>query len=100
MVTKVKVNGNGKVGEEEFVLRAIERLRKPGSQGIHSVFSGFNQAFRSYYEGADPVAATTRLAKEGKIESRPVRGGVMLYKPGEGPTARDAGQDALTKMGL
>jgi len=33
-----------KISEEEFVFRAIKRLRKPPYRGIHSVYSGFNQA--------------------------------------------------------
>ena len=34
------------LNEEEFVFRAIKRLRKPPYKGIHSVYSGFNQAFK------------------------------------------------------
>ncbi len=71
--------------EYEFVARAIKRLRKPPYKGIHSVYSGFNQAFRDYFE-KDPVEATTRLAKEGKIVTRPVRGGAVLYLPGDAPS--------------
>ena len=89
------------MGEErlthlEFVIRAIEKLRTEKSRGIHSVYSGFNQAFRDYFE-EDPVPVTTALVKEGKLVTRPVRGGVMLYKPGEAPVA---GESALNKMGL
>jgi hypothetical protein len=71
--------------EDEFVAKAIKRLRKPPYKGIHSVYSGFNQAFREYFK-RDPVEATTRLAKEGKIVTRPVRGGVVLYLPEEAPS--------------
>jgi len=35
---------------EEFVRRAIESLRAEGYKGIHSVYSGFNDAFRRYFE--------------------------------------------------
>ena len=73
-----------KLSEEEFVLQAIKRLRKEPFRGIHSVYSGFNEAFRKYF-GTNPVEVTTRLAAEGKMETRPFKGGVMLFLPGEAP---------------
>lgn len=89
-----------KLSYEEFIKKAIVSLRKEGYKGIHTVYSGFNNAFKKYYDGANPVEATTRLAEEGKIIIRPVKGGVMLYLPEEAPKAQDAGNDALKKMGL
>ena len=68
-----------KLSEEEFMRRAIVKLRGK-YKGIHSVFSGFNQAFKEYF-GTNPVEATQRLSKEGKIIIRPAKGGVMLYLP-------------------
>ncbi len=39
------------LSHEEFVKRAIIKLRDISkSRGIHSVFSGFNQAFRIYFQ--------------------------------------------------
>jgi len=73
-----------KLNEEEFVLQAIKKLRKEPFRGIHSVYSGFNEAFRKYF-GTNPVEATSRLATEGKIETRLFKGGVMLFLPGEAP---------------
>jgi hypothetical protein len=73
-----------KLNEEEFVLQAIKKLRKEPYRGIHSVYSGFNEAFRKYF-GSNPVEVTSRLAAEGKIETRPFKGGVMLFLPGEAP---------------
>jgi len=73
-----------KLTEEEFVLQAIRKLRKEPYRGIHSVYSGFNEAFRKYF-GTNPVEVTSRLAAEGKIETRPFKGGVMLFLPGEAP---------------
>ena len=61
------------LNEEEFVFRAIKRLRKPPYKGIHSVFSGFNQAFKEQF-AKNPVEVTNRMAQEGKIVTRPVRG--------------------------
>jgi hypothetical protein len=73
-----------KLTEEEFVLQAIKKLRKEPFRGIHSVYSGFNEAFRKYF-GTNPVEVTTRMAAEGKIETRPFKGGVMLFLAGEAP---------------
>lgn len=83
-----KAAANGKLSEADFVLKAIENLRDPSkSTGIHSKFSGFNEAFREYFGGADPVEATARLQAEKVIVIQPRRGGVMLYKTGEEPKA-------------
>lgn len=82
----------------EFVKKAIISLRKDPYRGIHSVYSGFNEAFRAYFN-EDPVKWTTQLASEGTIEIRPARGGIMLYLPGEAP-ARSTGKEVLKKMGL
>lgn len=81
---------------EEFVLRAIETLRQPPYKSIHSVYSGFNEAFRKYFPNLDPVETTNELAEQGKIAIRPARGGVILYKPGEGPSAQ--AEDALRRI--
>jgi hypothetical protein len=82
--------------EIEFVERAIKRLRTDPYKGIHSVYSGFNKAFREYFD-RNPVEETTRLAAEGKIVTRPVRGGVMIYLPGDAPPPRGS-SDALKKI--
>jgi len=73
-----------KLTEEEFVTQAIRKLRKDPYRGIHSVYSGFNEAFRKYF-GTNPIEATSKLAAEGKIETRPFKGGMMLFLPGEAP---------------
>jgi hypothetical protein len=73
--------------EYEFVVRSIKRLRKPPYRGIHTVFTGFNQAFKDYFN-KNPVEATQKLAQEGKIVIRPVKGGVMLYLPEDAPRGR------------
>jgi hypothetical protein len=78
------MEGEGKLTEEEFVLQAIKKLRKDPFRGIHSVYSGFNEAFRKYF-GTNPVEVTSSLAAEGKIETRPFKGGAMLFLPGEAP---------------
>jgi hypothetical protein len=88
-----------RLSHEEFVKKAIVSLRKEGYKGIHSVYSGFNEAFKKYFTGENPVEVTNRLSGEGKIVIRPVKGGVMLYLPEEAPGASTA-DEALAKMGL
>ncbi|GAB4548112.1 MAG: hypothetical protein Fur0020_16010 [Thermodesulfovibrionia bacterium] len=89
-----------KMSHEEFVKKAIVSLRKQGYKGIHTVYSGFNEAFKKYFGGEDPVAVTNKLASEGKIIIRPVKGGVMLYLPEDAPPTRGSADEALKKMGL
>ena len=96
-----KQSNNGRLTEEEFTLRGIETLRKGAYRGIHCRYSGFNDAFRTYFgNGADPVGSTNRLAAAGKIVVRPCKGGVMLYKSGEAPVTESASGKALVAMGL
>jgi len=89
-----------RLNHEEFIRKAIVTLRKEGFKGIHSVFSGFNNAFKKYFEGENPVDVTNKLSQEGKIVIRPVKGGVMLYLPEDAPASRDSADEALKKMGL
>ncbi len=89
-----------KMSHEEFVKKAIVSLRKEGYKGIHTVYSGFNEAFKKYFEGENPIEATKKLSDEGKIVIRPVKGGVMLYLPEDAPIQAARGEDALKKMGL
>ncbi len=89
-----------KLSYEEFVKKAIVSLRKEGYKGIHSVYSGFNNAFKKYFDGENPVAVTNKLAQEGKIVIRPVKGGVMLYLSEEAPVSKDTADEALKKMGI
>lgn len=88
-----------RLSHEDFVKKAIVSLRKEGYKGIHSVYSGFNEAFKKYFEGGNPVEVTNKLAQEGKIIIRPVRGGVMLYLPEDAPSSGNPDQ-ILKKMGL
>ena len=90
-----------KLDHEEFVKKAIVSLKKEGFKGIHTVFSGFNDAFKKYYDGENPIEATSRLAKDGKIVLKPVKGGVMLYLPENAPaSAGKSAEETLKKMGL
>lgn len=89
-----------KLSYEEFITKAIVSLRKDGYKGIHTVYSGFNEAFKDYYPNVNPIDVTNALAKEGKIVIRPVKGGVMLYLPTDAPQQSQTAKDALKKMGL
>jgi len=84
-----------KLSKEEFVKKAIQKLRKGEYKGIHTVFSGFNEAFRKYFDGADPVEATKELVKKGIIVSRPVRGGAYILLAED---ATDNSQKVLDKI--
>ena len=99
-INKGEVDMSEKLSHEEFVRKAIVSLRKEGYKGIHSVYSGFNTAFKKYFDGENPVEVTNKLAKEGKIIIRPVKGGVMLYLPEEAPASQSLGDEPLKKMGL
>ncbi len=90
---------SNRLNHEEFTRLAILKLRNGHFKGIHSVFSGFNDAFKKYYEGEDPVQATTALGEEKKLTLRPAKNGVMLYLPEDAPQG-DRGSWALKKMGL
>jgi uncharacterized alkaline shock family protein YloU len=83
---------------EEFIKRAIVKLRKDNYKGIHTVYSGFNQAFKKYFDNTDPIKVTNELAAQGKIVVRPVRGGVMLYLPEDAPKVPNKGDEALDKI--
>ena len=87
-----------KLTEYEFVARAIKGLRKPPYKGIHSVYSGFNQAFREYFN-KDPVEATRKLIEEGKIATRPIKGGAILYLSEDTPSRADSKSVLKTILG-
>jgi len=71
------------------VLRSAERAsgnaKTKSSKGIHSVYSGFNQAFGEHFSLAkEQVWATVdMMVSRGDIQAHFCRGGKMLYLPGE-----------------
>jgi hypothetical protein len=88
-----------KLTHEQFTLLAIEKLASPGKNAIHTVWSGFNAAFKEQFPGENPVDATKKLLADGKISMRPIKGGVLIAKPGVFlPTVKP--EDALAKMGI
>jgi len=91
----VRKVANKKLSKEEFVKKAIQKLRKGEYKGIHTVFSRFNEAFRKYFDGADPVEATKELVKKGIIVSRPARRGAYILLAED---ATDNSQKVLDKI--
>jgi hypothetical protein len=91
-----------KLAHDQFVIKAIEGLRKEGYKGIHSRNSGFNGAFRKYYgldaKSEEPITVVNKLASEGKIAIRPAKGGCMMYKIDE--YEGSSVDKTLAKMGL
>jgi hypothetical protein len=88
-----------KLTVSEFTLLAITKLAKPERQTIHTVYSGFNQAFRDYFSDKDPVKEIKALAEAGTISFRLCRGGAIIANPGV-ITSNSDSKDALKKMGL
>jgi len=76
--------------------RGVDKTGKP-YKGVHSVFSGFNEAFRTLFK-ADPVEATQEAVKEGYIVSRPSYRGATLYLPEEAPKSK--AQESLEALGF
>lgn len=85
---------------EQFVLTAIQTLREGTYKGIHTVYSGFNEAFRLKFPELDPIAVTKQMAATGQIEVRVVRGGAIIYLKGDAPAIASKGADVLKRMGL
>jgi hypothetical protein len=92
-----KTQSASKVSPEEFITRAITKLRKPGYKGIHTVYSGFNAAFEDYFghkpddltrpeKNKDNKPAGTLLQK-GVISSHFTKGGCMLYLAADAPAS-------------
>lgn len=82
-----KKNGKSRrLTVEEFTLLAIDWLagvkdKRTGERwhGIHTVYSGFNEAFRAYFPGLDPVAETQGLVEKQIICLRLVKGGALIW---------------------
>ena len=78
-----------------FVERAITRLRNQDkSNGIHSVYSGFNGAYVATY-GVHPKddADFQEMLTENLFTLIPRKGGPMLYLAGEAPKNSDSGSN-------
>ena len=79
---------------EEFVRRAVIRLRKGTAKSIHTVYSGFNAAWREYY-GTDPVTGIKALVDAGVCVTHPTRGGARLYLAEDAPARKPSGKEIV-----
>jgi hypothetical protein len=71
-----------KLAHKDFFERAIKKCRKEGYKGIHTVYSGVNNAFRQYYgKDADPIVAVNALIAKGELAGNPAKGGFTIYMP-------------------
>jgi hypothetical protein len=67
-----------------FIVLAHEVLRAEKPKGgeryekVHTVWSGFNTAFRKLFPGLDPVKYVNGLAENGLVQISPARGGAFL----------------------
>jgi len=68
--------------EEEFVIRAIKKLRGKNYKSIHATYSGLNKAIEQYFN-RNAVEVINELVEAGKVDMHPTKGGVRLYLPGE-----------------
>ena len=89
-----------KLTEEQFTLLAIKKKKKNEGTTIHTVFSGFNDAFRDYFPGVNPVEAVKKLVADGKVAFRLSRGGAIIGKPGSIQASSTSSKETLGKMGL
>lgn len=99
-----KLCGGSKMAEvkrlshKEFVLLAIDKLKKGEYKAIHTVYSGFNSAFKAYFPNDNPVDVTKQLAKDGIIAIIPTKGGArIMANDGSITSSTDV---VLKKMGL
>jgi hypothetical protein len=82
-----------KLSEVDFTRKAIKALRtksKDGTReykGIHTVYSGFNGAFKAYFE-KDPVEAVSAMVVAGTIVGHPAKGGYYIGLPEDNPNAK------------
>lgn len=100
MAKRGRTKTNHTMTPEKFTLDAITTLREGVYKGIHTVYSGFNEAFRLQFPDLDPIVETKKLSELGKIVIRVVRGGAIIYRPGDAPAVPNKGDEVLKRMGL
>jgi hypothetical protein len=82
-VAQTKVEKKEKLNPLEFTVFMV--FNKRGDfHGINPIFSGFNEAYRSYFPGQDVVADLKEIAKTGLVASG-TRWPHTLYFPSELP---------------
>jgi len=99
---EVTISEKKRLSSREFILLALEVLPMDGCSGFHVTYSGFNQAFKEYFGVTSitgSIRATAKLAEDGEIDILPVRGGVIIAKPGSGRKIYNA-EHVFRKMDL
>ena len=81
-----------KLTETEFARKAIVALRtrsKEGRQylGIHTRFSGFNEAWKTYFN-SDPIEGVSKLVTSGAITGHVSKGGYTIGLPEDHPNLK------------
>jgi hypothetical protein len=103
-------NSTGKVQDPlAFTIAFIEAnqgwVGKNGkvTKGVHTVFRkpGFNNTFRLLFN-EDPVTFVTKMAGAGYLEVKLVKGGAMIYLPGDKPVydSKAASKEQADKVSL
>ena len=59
----------------QAVMKTLEQYRYAG---MHTRYAGLNDAFRTQFPNENVIEITQKLVEEGKLFSRPSKGGVLL----------------------
>ena len=73
-----------KLSKWEFTERAILLNQSESNgkyKGLHTKISGFNEAFRIYFDGDDPIEFQQEMVTAGKLVSAARRKGYVIYFP-------------------
>lgn len=84
-----------------FTLLAIDNnTKKSGGKykGMHTVYSGFNQAFRQLFPKEDVIKFIDKMHDEGKLYRKYAKGGAMIYKPEDAPADYSKADDMIAEV--
>jgi hypothetical protein len=93
------------ISPQDAVLKALAwQKARPDSKGpgLHTVYSGLSQVLRDRYPDLKAEGAVTalyrRMETEGRIKSRPAKGGFILYLPADAPKSMTKVEDLTRAM--
>ena len=103
-----------KVSKLTFLRKAIEKAKAQGyidkegnrrySKGVHTKFYKFGsanliQAYTEYFNCSkdDFISDVNEYVREGKLDGHPVKGGYMIYLPGESASASSVSQEKVNE---
>ncbi len=92
-----------KITTTDFVLKAIEVGKTGKGKGLHTVSSGLQDAFHTYFGDKRNLDKTLKqLVAEGAIVLRECKGGAKVYKPEDAPAPTPAMRSVtlLASMGV